>query len=227
MTEFAVSIAGFDSDDAKRRAARIIATSPGFYVSEDEAHQLLEGLPVSLAFETDAPAGEETIRSLRQAGCELSYQVVDSQHVEPVQKAQKQEYSDEQLERLERRFNRIPRTLVLLSIWFLVIAFIVFVPLDGVLIIGPRLLTIFTGLLFAVAAFMAKMEGWGYVLCVAASALGVLESAYRGGYEAIASSSHGGVSINVVPLMVFGIPFYLCLRLLLLLFKKPVRRWFS
>lgn len=73
MTEFAVSIAGFDSDESRLRAAHIIAASSGFALSEPEALELLEALPVTFTFEAEREKGEETLERLGQAGCELSY----------------------------------------------------------------------------------------------------------------------------------------------------------
>ncbi len=241
MTEFAVSIAGFDSDDARLRAARIIATSPGFILSEPESLELLEVLPVTFSFEVEQRQGEETLERLGQAGCELSYETDNlnaAKRQPPTRRLGKkrleEEYSAEQLEIVEKALARMPRILWGLFAWTFVIAFqglgMAVIP---VLVASPFLLALFA--LGAIGA--ASQEWWGYVLAMVGASLAV---AVTWGLLAhvltVILSSRIALEIaHIGPVVVLGwalfvsiaIPFFLCIHIILTLLKKPVRRWFS
>ena len=241
MTDFAVRITGFASGDAKGAAARVIATSPGFILSEPEALELLEAPPVTFTFEVERQKGEETLERLRQAGCELSYAAdnLDDAPAKPLtrrvgKKRLEEDYSEEQLEIVERALTRMPKMLWGLFAWTFVIAFqglsLAAIP---VIIACPFLLA-----LFALGAIgSASQEWWGYVLAMVGASLAV---AVTWGLLAhvltlILSSRIALEIAHIGPVVVIGwalffsvaIPFFLCIHIILTLLKKPVRRWFS
>ncbi|MBN1593138.1 MAG: hypothetical protein JW941_07840 [Candidatus Coatesbacteria bacterium] len=241
MTEFLISIAGFASDDAKASAARIIASSPGFALSETEALDLLGSLPVEFAFDVERGKGEEILRSLQEMGCRMSYRVEaepEKARPEPQRylgkKPLESDYNEEQLFIAERALNRMPRILWGLFAWTFVIALqATLLGAYGVAFTCPVLLV-----LLLLAIFGVSNQGLsGYVLALLSTILATFVSwgliggaifAIYSGQIRVRIAQIGPIAVmNWAFVVSAAVPFVFTLHLVFTLLKKPVRRWFS
>jgi len=247
MPRFTITIAGIPSDAIRGAAARIIATSPGFILSEPEALELLEALPLALTFEAERQQGEETLKRLGQAGCELSYETDSTDNERPQAPKRldgnkrldgkmrlEEDYNIDQLEIVEAALVRMPRILWGLFAWTFVIALQALIAETWLVILGCSLLLVF----FAFAAIgAASQELWGYVFALAGAAFATLTSWGLLAHVLFLIINHriGRELGQVGPILVFNwalffsiaIPFCLCIHIVFTLLKKPVRRWFS
>ncbi|MBN1593137.1 MAG: hypothetical protein JW941_07835 [Candidatus Coatesbacteria bacterium] len=230
MAEFTLSIMGFKSDASKARAVRIIATSEGFFINEDEARELLAMLPATLTFESEHLEGQETIKRLKDAGCDLSF-IVDEdvwEHKRGGQFAERSlisDYSEERLEAMESRFGWLPKVFWSLAAFFFVIGWVlgIWLWVMPMMIAAPIQVA-----LFGFAAIGAKgAELWGYVTCLGASLLGFLINVFMLNWAIEIISSPYSDVIGWVILFCNLIAIIICGYLFILLLKKPVRRWFS
>jgi len=231
MAQFTLTITAFTSDASRDKAARVIASAEGYFVDERETLELLSVLPATLTFEAEAETGQDTVEKLKAAGCELSA-VVEEEDVwdrrtggEFAERSLIVDYSEDTLERLESRFDRIPPLFWGLAGYFFVVGWILGVWFE----IMPMIAAPIQVALFAFAAIGAKgAELWGYVTCIGASLLGLLINGvmFISAVRTVTSPFDNSIA-DWLLLCCTGLALIPCVYLFAFLLKKPVRRWFS
>ena len=234
MTEFNLTITEVATYAAKEHVARIIASSPGFFYGEDEALEVLSSLPLRITFEAEQEKGEETLAALHKAGCELSYTMRNMERAGEDTKeltvgrrfprfGLAADYTDEQLETCERRFNRIPKVLWSISLWFLLSAWIggIVSPRLMIVLASPALIVVFV---FAALAAISVNGVDGYALAVGVSIVGTIAS----GLLALLFIEAGiwdlyGLFLFVGSVTVCAV----CVHLFFTLLHRPIREWFD
>ncbi|MBN1593136.1 MAG: hypothetical protein JW941_07830 [Candidatus Coatesbacteria bacterium] len=234
MAEFTVTITEVASYAARQHIARIIASSPGFFYGEKEAMEILGTLPLKLTFETEQKKGEETLTALHKAGCELSYAVRNSETGDnrsgdlsvcnPIPRfGLEKHFTDEQLERYEKRFNRIPKILWSIVVWSALTLWIgsFIAPSMAVISSYPALLMAFV---FPALAAISVRGTEGYALAVVASMIGVLASALVVGcYLLVGLFGPSDFGLFVASIMVC----IMCFHLFCTLMHRPIKEWFN
>lgn len=239
--KYTLTITGFQSDAAKAMAARIIASSEGFFCDEEEALTLLGTVPVTISFEAERIAGQQTLEGLRKAGCEMSSSQQESEVLRAgasqmgfTKGRLARDFSDEQLEILERRVNRMP-TLFVLSCVLSFLSGWMGVQCEAYLVVlGSMLLVVFT---LAGAYASRSQEAWGLTVSVTLSGLGAilagvlalsgLGDVYTGAMFRRIATVGPFVILPLAMPVALGVVCAFCMHIFFTLLKKPVREWFS
>ncbi len=234
MTEFTLTITEIATYAAKEHVARIIASSPGFFYGEEESLEVLSSLPTTINFEAEREKGEEMLATLHKAGCELSYTMrnVESEGEDAKELTVRRrfprfglaaDYTDRQLEACERRFNRIPKVLWSISLWFLLSAWIggIASPRLMIVLASPALIVIFIS---AALAAISVNGVEGYALAVGVSIVGAIGS----GLLALLFMRAGIWDLYGLFLFVGSVTFCsVCVHLFFTLLQRPIREWFD
>lgn len=242
MMRYTLTITDFASDAARAQAARIIASSQGFYYSEEEAFAILDAdPPVTISFEAERTAGERTLDSIRAAGCELSYTQQETELTQPSESQARfsrrrltEDFSEEQLEALERRVNRMPWVLLALCILSFLVGWTAVRVGAFPSVLGAMFLIVF----MAAGAYAAhSQEAWGHLTCLVFTGLAGLVSGALAFFTLLDSlggaAFHRVAMIGPIAILPIAIPSALAVvcafsvHIFLTLLKKPVREWFS